>query len=177
MADFEIWLSGLLGQRKDAAKRLLSDRTALHFLIAWSLFESKCAGGRFEMKSLLDEKFFPAPIAAEQVSLRDLAATFHARYQDANRLSTLAPSELTPRDVLGKMQTLLLLPETQLSAIDHCFVCAFVAARIRNNMFHGVKGIDDWLRDKSLIEKGIGVLQLFVSGAERVRPTLTLATA
>lgn len=177
MADFEHWLAGLLGQDVYAAKRLLNDRTALHFLIAWSLFESKCAGGKFEAKSLLDAAFLPVPNTIEQASIQCLAGTLHVRYQDAQRLSALAPENLTPKNVLEKMQTLLNMPVIHLSAPDHSFICAFVASRIRNNMFHGVKGIDDWLRDKSLIENGTEALQLFVSSTERVRPTLDLEAA
>ncbi|WP_152052421.1 hypothetical protein [Tautonia marina] len=172
MANFEQWLAGLLGQREYAAKQLLEDRTGLHFLIAWSLFESKCFSGNFEARKLLVDGLLPDTSLDEQQSLQRLGSLFHARYQDDQRLFALAPKEFTPQYLLEELRKLLQLPRQDLSAQNHRFICLFVASRVRNNMFHGMKGIDDWLRDKELIEQSTEALQVFVSAAERDKRTL-----
>lgn len=42
---FARWFAELLGQSELEVERLLRDRTAIQFLITWSLFESKCFDG------------------------------------------------------------------------------------------------------------------------------------
>lgn len=52
MPTFANWLGNLLQQSELEVQRLLADETALHFLLAWSLFESKCFGGDLNAKKL-----------------------------------------------------------------------------------------------------------------------------
>ena len=49
---FSAWLGTLFGHSSGDIQRLLKDKAALHFLIAWSLFESKCFGGFVQAKNI-----------------------------------------------------------------------------------------------------------------------------
>jgi len=59
---FEQWLGDLLGQNEVEVCNLLQDPYALHFLNAWSLFESKCCGGYAEVAAL---ETFAKPLLLE----------------------------------------------------------------------------------------------------------------
>ena len=169
---FQSWLASLLGQNEYSAKLLLKDRTALHFLVAWSLFEAKCAAGRFGAKKLLKSDLYPKFTSKELALIAESSEALHKRYQNKNRLEELAPASDRVPEVYSRIESCINLPAKDLSEQDHLFFCAFVASRVRNNMFHGAKGIDDWLRDKPLIENATNILMLFISAAERQQPSL-----
>lgn len=155
----------------------MKDKTALHFLVAWSLFEAKCAGGRFGTKKLLDSEMYPAFVSHELHLLAEAAAVFHDRYQDQHRLNSLAPPADRVTNVFSRVESILSITVMDLAERDSHFLCAFVASRVRNNMFHGTKKLEDWLRDKPLIERATQVLMLFVSAAERQHPSLIAKAA
>ena len=156
---------------------MLKDKAALHFLVAWSLFEAKCAGGRCGAKKLCSPETYPAFSIDERQVIAEAAKDFHDRYHDRRRLDMLAPPDDRVATVFSRIESVLAVPATDLSERDRQFLCAFVASRVRNNMFHGTKKLEDWLRDKPLIESATQVLMLFVSAAERQHPTLIAEAA
>lgn len=62
---FEHWLGELLGQNEFEIRRLIQDPTALHFLIGWSLFESKCFDGFVKIGKL---ETFAARLVARTIA-------------------------------------------------------------------------------------------------------------
>lgn len=52
VASFDQWFANYLGQDELQVERLLRDKTAARFLIAWSLFETSCFGGFAKAKNL-----------------------------------------------------------------------------------------------------------------------------
>jgi hypothetical protein len=51
-SSFQSWLGTLVGHSEFEVRRLLEDESALHFLVAWSLFESKCFAGFVKAKQI-----------------------------------------------------------------------------------------------------------------------------
>ena len=88
MQSFTAWLAELLEQSEFEVQRLLSDETAMHFLLAWSLFEAKCFKGDLGAQDL---KAFAGDVGGlEEASFELLASAgkhFHERYQDRTKLS------------------------------------------------------------------------------------------
>ena len=171
---FESWLGAILGQDQHQVRRLIKDATGLHFLIAWSLFESKCCGGDFKAARHCSAAALPDMSAEEKSVLRASAGVLHTRYQSKSNLNRLAPPDVTPYKALEAFTLNLQKPFNELTAADITSLCVFVASRVRNNMFHGQKGIDDWLHDKALISTCTTILQMLVSASERAAPTLSV---
>ena len=175
---FELWLGEPLQQSSHSVRTLLKDPAALHFLIAWSLFEAKCFKGEFGAKKLLGATApIIAPSADSAAGLLAAGRHFHARYQNESLSAGLAPPDKVPKDVQAQWNAILARAFDHLGTEDIIFLNAFVASRFRNNMFHGVKGIDDWLRYRTEIQHCTSVLQVFVTWAEQANPTLTLQAA
>jgi hypothetical protein len=164
---FEDWLSGLLNEDVTQVRRLLADRTALHFLVAWSLYEAKCFSGYVRLGRM---KSFSNRVLAEGFNLDRISenvAFFHARYQDPRLYGNLMHGQSCSR-----MDRILRLNLLSVAERDQVFFAAVVAYRYRNNMFHGNKGVASWLRYAEQIARCTAVIQVFISHAESIRPSL-----
>jgi hypothetical protein len=168
--EFDEWLSELLGEHPLEVSRLMHDKCAVRFLIAWSLFESKCFGGFVKAEQLED---FADRHASEGVDgagcVRKAAAHFHERYQDSTRYRHLMHRQRSPR-----MDRLLGEPFTALEPKDIVFLVLLTVYRYRNNMFHGNKGVASWLQYKEQIELCTCVMQRFITRTEVAVPTMKL---
>lgn len=178
MQSFVHWLSQLLKQSELEVQRLLADETAMYFLLAWSLFESKCFHS--------DLKATKLPSFAEELandngltldSLCAPARHFHVRYQDRKKLNNLMPKDKTPNWVVTAFKDLLSVPYDDLSKEQVIKLVAFVIYRFRNNMFHGAKGIRSWLQYREEIQLCVDALQVFVTYAESKYPTIGVQEA
>jgi adenosyl cobinamide kinase/adenosyl cobinamide phosphate guanylyltransferase len=173
MQSFAQWLSQLLQQSESEVQRLLSDETAVHFLLAWSLFESKCF--RNDLKACKLSDFAEEFANSNRVMLQSLnvpARHFHDRYQDRKKLSNLIPKRKTPKWMVVALKELLATPYDQLSQEEIVQLVAFVVYRFRNNMFHGAKGVQSWLQYREQIRVCVDALQVFVTYAETKLPTM-----
>jgi hypothetical protein len=168
--NFEQWLAGLFGQKQSEIEKVLKDETALHFLMAWSLFEAKCFGGF--LKSCCLEGFARRMIAEsfDHAKISGAAHHFFARYQDASLLTTLLQKDT--KALRPRMTAVLATPFDDLQPEDTVFLVAAVATRFRNNIFHGTKGLPSWPKYKEQIAHCTGAMQSFVTHAESVKPTL-----
>jgi hypothetical protein len=165
--NFEQWLGALLNKHEAEVHRLLDDPAALRFLIAWSLFESKCFDGFVKIDRI---DVFAARIVAEGFdsnSVDEELVHFHERYQDDERYRQLMHGQLSKR-----MDALRRHPLESFRQQDRVFFVATVAYRFRNNMFHGNKGVQSWLHYSKQIRHCTGAIGRFVSHAELRRPSL-----
>lgn len=167
---FERWLADLLCQNEIEVRRLLGDSAALHFLITWSLFESKCFEGYVKIGDLgkyaervIDEAYDPAIIS-------EAAFHFHARYQDTEPYRNLMHQQSSV-----KMDNLIRDDLDSLRPQDKVFMVLLVVYRFRNNIFHGNKGVRSWLHYKPQIRLCTEAMQSFVSHAEEITPSLRAA--
>lgn len=170
---FEAWLAKLLGHGEGEVKHLLADETALHFLMAWSLFESKLFGGFVKLNNI--DAFCKRIVVQEQFNvgaIESIAAHFHGRYQDNALYRHLMHQQTSTR-----MEGLLKQPFASLSDDDKVFVAALTAYRYRNNIFHGNKGVDSWLQFRPQIKHCIDAMKAFVDHAEQRVPTLKTPAA
>ncbi|MDY6911427.1 MAG: hypothetical protein SVM79_03600 [Chloroflexota bacterium] len=170
MKDFHGWLAELLGKSEIEVQNLFKDATAQQFLIAWSLFESKCFYGFLREKQIKD---YSEKIANDQTfdvtQLTPSAKHFHDRYQNSKHFSNLIHSHYSQEtnDILVKNLDLL-------DAKEIVFLVTFVTYRFRNNIFHGTKGVDSWLRYKPQIVYCIEVMQYLISHSESKSPTMNM---
>jgi hypothetical protein len=173
MKKFESWLGELLGQSEHEIHRLLHEKSALHFLLTWTLFESKCFNGYVQEKEI---KKYANRIADESElqfhELRDIAKYFHDRYQDKKLLRNLLHQKQAE-----PLKALLEKPMTSLAKSEIIYFVVFVLYRFRNNMFHGNKGIESWLRFKEQIDRCTKVMQVCVASKESRAPTMQTPAA
>lgn len=164
---FNKWLAGLLGQNTGEIDRLMRNTSALNFLIAWSLFEAKCFGGYVRVNAIRDYAEELVSEGFRRESINQAVSVFHERYQDPIRYRNLIH-----RNDWAEFRRLTDDDLRCLSDAEALFYVTFVIYRYRNNMFHGNKGIASWLDYREQIELCTSVMQLFVTHAESLRPTL-----
>lgn len=171
---FEGWLAKLLGHDEQDVRRLLQDKMALHFLMAWSLYESKLFGGYVKLDNI--DAFCKRIVEQEGLDASSIAAIaehFHARYQDTTGYHHLMHTQVSPL-----MDAILKKPFDSLSGQEITFVVAITVYRYRNNIFHGNKRVNSWLTFRPQIRHCVNAMQAFVDHAEQRLPSLqTPATA
>lgn len=162
---FDQWFADYLKQDESEVKRLLADRTATRFLIAWSLFESRCFEGFAKIskfsgfaKAIAENGDFKCAV------LREPAMHFHARYQDKK-----CYKNLIHRKPLEELEKILAKKFAELSEYELIFLLVFVVYRFRNNIFHGNKGVESWLGYKEQINLCLNVMQSLISVARIFR--------
>lgn len=159
---FEKWFANLLGQSEIDVECLLRDRSAIRFLMAWSMFESRCFAGNVKADSI--HKFAERITAKEGFSSELLGASlrhFHERYQDKSRYRALMHKSENER-----LSTLIAKPIESLKSGEGVFLVTFVVYRFRNNIFHGNKGVQSWLQYEEQIRLCTEVMQQLISHAE-----------
>lgn len=156
---FDQWVANFLGQDVLQVERLLSDKTATRFLIAWSIFETCCFGGFAKVEDFDD---FARDLVSTKgfnlVELMDEANYFHERYQDKKLYGNLMYKQKSPQ-----LNSVLMKNYESLSADEIVFFVIFVVYRYRNNIFHGNKGVDSWLDFKPQIKRCIKLMQTLIT--------------
>lgn len=167
---FATWLSQLFRQSEHQVNRLLEDESALHFLITWSLFESKCFEGFLKAESIA--AYAKKESATLNLSdIRGIGAHFHERYQNSRLFQNLMHKQKNER-----LLSLLKESYADFTPEDVIFFLTFIIYRYRNNIFHGNKGVESWLQYREQIQLCIQAMQVMISHAEQVTPTMIAET-
>ena len=158
-SDFDTWFADYLKQSPIQVERLLEDKTAVRFLIAWSLLETSCFHG-FAMEKKLDEhcRRIVDDEGFNSLLLKPILKHFHTRYQDKQLHANLMHGHKRP-----DIKPLLDRPVDSLSNFERVFFLVSVVYRYRNNIFHGSKGVESWLRFKPQIEQCTQVMQVLIT--------------
>lgn len=173
MQNYSDWLSQLFNQSEFEVQRLLADGTAMQFLLAWSLFESKCFKSDLRSNKIAD---FASELASSNDMILDSlsipAVHFHVRYQSPSKLANLMPSNRAQGWMVEEFKNLLAIPFDDLTKKQTIEFLSYVVYRFRNNIFHGSKGVQSWLQYREQIQLCVQALQVFVSYAEAKLPTM-----
>lgn len=170
--DFDQWFANYLSQDASEVARLLSDETAIRFLIAWSLFETSCFDREAKVEKLEDfARNLVSTKGFHSGELRDAAIHFHERYQNNKLYRNLMHQKDNLRHQTEQPRLVSILSKDfeSLSADEIVFFVIFVVFRFRNNIFHGNKGVASWLKFKDQIKLCIKVMQTFITFAEALR--------
>lgn len=156
---FDQWLAKYLGQDTHQVELLLRDKTAIRFLIAWSIFETICFGGFAKDKDIEDvAKGLVGTKGFQPSELMVAASHFHERYQDKKLFRNLMHKQKS-----SKLDLIRQKDFESLSADEIVFFVIFVVYRFRNNIFHGNKGVASWLKFKPQIKLCIEVMQTLIT--------------
>jgi hypothetical protein len=156
---FDQWFAAYLKQDRLQIEHLLRDRMATRFLIAWSLFESRCFSGFVRVCNLSDfAKMIIKTEGFRRHELEEAGRHFHDRYQDRRRFKNLMH-----RQTMKEMEEILTLQFDKLSNYQLVFMLLVVIYRFRNNIFHGNKGVQTWLQYKEQITLCLSTMQTFIS--------------
>ena len=159
--DFDSWLANHLGESHEEVERLLSDKATFQFLIAWSLLETNLFSGSATGRNLsgrcrslvCEEGFDTAP-------LRPIIEYFHSRYQDQELLGELMGDYSGPN-----IKPLLKKPLDELSDVKRVLLIVVVVYRYRNNIFHGSKRAESWLKFGDQIKYCVQIMQSLITHA------------
>jgi len=163
LVTFEQWFASYLEQDESEVTRLLKDETAKRFLIAWSIFESKCFDGFVKVESF--DNYVQKIVSSTVIdckSFTDILAHFHSRYQDVKLYNNLMHKQKS-----NKLQKILTKDISNLKLDEVIFFLVFVVYRYRNNIFHGNKGVESWLQFKPHIERCIRIMQILIDTAKK----------
>ena len=154
---FLVWLSGFLNTSEKEAQKLLENELSRYFLIVWSIYEAKCFNGFVQIKKM---KQFVDKIekSIDPKIINDDAKYFHKRYGDKEKYR-----HLIYKGDNSKFREIINKKYSDLTVNEKIYLLAFVTYRYRNNIFHGSKGIESWLRFDEQIKKCIQILQIFIS--------------
>lgn len=163
-SNFDAWFADYLEQSQIQVEHLLRDKTAVRFLIAWSLLETSCFHGFAKGKEL---KTHCSRIADSEgfnsLPLTPILEHFHARYQDEKLYANLMHGNNHP-DIKSHLGSSV----DSLSNVERLFFLVSVVYRYRNNIFHGSKGVGSWLKFKPQIEQCIQVMQVLITHASQL---------
>lgn len=160
-ANFDAWFAAYLQQSPIQVTRLLRDKTSIRFLIAWSLLETSCFNG-FAKGADLEKhcKRISKDEGFSSLSLMQVLRHFHGRYQDQTLHANLMHGHSNP-----DIRPLLNRPVESLSEAERLYFLVSVVYRYRNNIFHGAKGVESWLRFKPQIEYCTQIMQALITHA------------
>jgi hypothetical protein len=159
--EFAEWMAKTLAMSKHDAGSLLENKQAFHFLIAWSLFETRCFETRLAFNKLKGFSNMVAdrhPLVSELLSCH--ALHFHNRYKNGSLLKGLTN---TDNQALRDLTNLVKKPFDRLCPSEIVFLVVAVVYRFRNNMFHGNKSVDTWWQYGEEMKLCIHSMQVLVS--------------
>ena len=168
---FPSWLGTLFGHSEIKVQRLLKNKLALHFLVAWSLFESKCFGG-FAKAEKIKTYANDTHSSIDLQALNESTEHFHKRYQCPTLFRNLMHQQQNQH-----LENVLQQSFSDVSGENRLYVLVFVIYRYRNNIFHGNKGVRSWLQYQEQIQHCIRAMQVMVSHAEFRTPTINASAA
>lgn len=145
--------------------------------MAWSIFEAKCFAGYLKAGCL---RKFARRVCSEGFKVDAISAPvahFHQRYKDGGTLGNLLHDKKTLGPVVSEFKRCISTPLSDLGFEDQVFLVSFVVYRFRNNMFHGNKRVQSWLRFREQISLCTFSMQQFVLHSESVIPTMQVARA
>jgi hypothetical protein len=156
--NFEKWFASYLGQEESEIRVLLNNEVATRFLIVWSMFESKCFSGFMQVTKI--NNYAEQVIGRNEFDIKKFSNAlehFHERYQDKKLYKNLMHEQKSE-----EMDNILKKDISLLSQKESIFFLLFVVYRYRNNIFHGNKGVDSWLKFEKQITHCVEVMQLFL---------------
>jgi hypothetical protein len=157
--EFNSWLACYLHQNEDEVEKLLKDKTATQFLITWSLLELNLFrenGVNFKEIRKFSAKYVDdMNINIDEIN--EFVNYFHNRYQ-CDKLY----KNLMFENVCEEMDQLRKKDISCFSFSEKIYFSMGVVYRYRNNIFHGNKKVDSWLKYREFILKCIGVMQLLI---------------
>lgn len=160
---FNEWLAGYWKTDITKVNRSLHEKIAVKFLIVWSIMESRCFDGHLNAQSL---KPF-ADKYAHCTAIEDIEPHiehFYKRYQDEEKVRRLIHvNKLTNVNEQGAVFLEILKRKfDDLSDGEKLYLSIYVVFRYRNNIFHGNKSVEMWLRYEEEIERCIACMRTFV---------------
>ena len=167
---FSEWLAKQLkAQSKEDIQKVCDEKYALYFLMTWNIFEktlfdSDCRMGKALSASDLIGKLAVKFDSQEQAAL----CRFFERYKNSSEyVRRLFNTTKEGKDVfasyLKKENFSDLLAEKE-KAVKFA-LCIII--RYRNNMFHGNKGVSNWLEYRQQINDCTCLMQHFISKHEQ----------
>jgi hypothetical protein len=156
--EFSDWLSKHLNANDRDIEIILKDELATKFFITWSIFEARCYNG-FAKVSMIKKFVEDIESNIPQSTIEVDTKYFHNRYQDKNNYRHLIydknNDDPTFKGITEKEYATL-------SLYEKLYLLSFVIYRYRNNIFHGNKRIESWLKFRNEIQKCITIMQLFL---------------
>jgi hypothetical protein len=146
------WLARYFETKDSEIEKMIKSDSATSFLMIWSLFESKCFNGTFTVRKI-------EPFATDQkknytkLSVEEPVRYFYDRYQDKEKFR-----QLIFKGNANIYKKTLEMSYESISIEDKLSFIIFVVSRYRNNIFHGNKGLQSWLKYDEQIKKCIMVM-------------------
>lgn len=133
--------------------KLLHTETATDFLLIWSIFEAKCCEGECHQIDLINKYDYRFKDTKLATSFYKKVEEFHKRYQNKTKWKNLYYKKENSYFTDIKNKKCAELNETEKYKFG-----LYIIFRFRNNIFHGNKGIESWLKYDSQIKNCISMM-------------------
>lgn len=157
---FQSWLGKKWKTSSEAVAQILDDPRAIQFLIAWSILESNLFGGYLRSAEIGPFARSYAPNEQDR-KLLIAAEHFYQRYQDRKLYKNLMHDSKCQRlEKIIKQRNFDTLNEE-----ERIFLLMWVIYRYRNNIFHGNKSVQSWLKYQEQIVFCISTMRIIIDTA------------
>ncbi|WP_163392224.1 hypothetical protein [Enterovibrio norvegicus] len=153
--EFHKWYASFVQENEADVKKLFASKTAVHFLMAWSIFETYYFSGFARVRDI--ESVCKGIVNGSNFKSSNIESDFkyfHSRYQDQTYNNNLRHGKSFPL-----FESIVNKAESDISIEEKVTLLVCVVYRFRNNIFHGNKGVQSWLNYDKQILRCINIMQ------------------
>lgn len=173
---FAKWLGIVLQQSEVEVTRLLDSSFGSEFFVSWTILEGKRLDGDANAATL---KNFAAALTAKSNILHEVRSEydhFYSRYKFGRHAATYR------KNLLGEGKSAEIkriicdhvdAEPTRHEDFDKVLFLLVVIYRFRNNMFHGKKGVESWLKYEEQIRLCTSAMQKLLLHPAKSNPPRT----
>ncbi|WDM21272.1 hypothetical protein [Paenibacillus polymyxa] len=162
--EVEQWVKDKLNCRREDIERLFKSKTARNFLIVWNIYEIELFN-KYCTLSLLGDVALRLSLSARVGELQGTIEYFHERYYKDKEKYRHLKNNQRPVEIPDKVAS---SPLSECSLEQKIHFLLFVLFRYRNNMFHGNKGLVNWLQYDEQIQSCTKTMCLIIDMYEKI---------
>jgi len=140
--EIEQWVKDKLECRPEDMDRLFNSKTARNFLIVWNIYEIELFN-KYCTLALLGDVALKLSRSTRIRDLQGIIEYFHDRYYNDKEKYRHLKNGRKPVEIPDEVVS---SPLSRCSIEQKIHFLLFVLFRYRNNMFHGNKGLINWLQ-------------------------------
>lgn len=145
------WLAKYFRIEPNDTESYFKNENVTGFLVMWSIFEKQLFNGFLKYRDLV--AFSKSHLENWNDHLEKEFQYFHDRYQDKALLENLMHD-----DNYAEITSIVNSLKPMLSKDQKMLFVLYVVYRYRNNIFHGNKGVESWIKFKPQIVKCVDIM-------------------
>ncbi len=150
-----IWLAKHFNIEKKQVEKDINYENVAGFLIIWTIFEQRAFKSYMTYSKI--ETFVNKNVLSITDEIRNIAGSFHDRYQDPRKYKNLSHN-----DNHDDVKNILKKKKECLTDNEKIHLALYVLYRYRNNIFHGNKGARSWNQYRDQIDQCVKIMAFII---------------